>query len=93
MCDFIPFAHKYPTSLSLCKVKKMECYVTLLDLEHKSSEELCELLENVKTSSADVETKTANILNIEKKLGLNVDTRAIYEDIKKGMADMDGLDA
>jgi hypothetical protein len=62
----------------------------MLDLSNKSDRELVALKNRIKISDADVDTKIANIEAIDAKL-LGKNYRAILEDIKAGMADMDDI--
>lgn len=64
--------------------------IKMLDLDCRTDEELKELRQNVMTSSADVATKVANIEAIDSKI-LGKNYKAILQDIKDGMADIDDL--
>jgi hypothetical protein len=64
--------------------------IKMLDLSNKSDRELVALKNRIKISDADIDTKTANIEAIDAKL-LGKNYRAILEDIKAGMADMDDI--
>ncbi len=64
--------------------------IKMLDLDCRTDEELKELRQNVMTSSADVATKVANIEAIDAKI-LGKNYKAILQDIKDGMADIDDL--
>jgi hypothetical protein len=62
----------------------------MLDLSDKSDKELVALKNRIKISDADINTKIANIEAIDAKL-LGKNYRAILEDIKAGMADIDDM--
>ena len=64
--------------------------IKMLDLDCRTDEELKELRQNVMTSNADVATKVANIEAIDSKI-LGKNYKAILQDIKDGMADIDDL--
>jgi hypothetical protein len=64
--------------------------IKMLDLSNKSDRELVALKNRIKISDADIDTKIANIEAIDAKL-LGKNYRAILEDIKAGMADMDDI--
>jgi hypothetical protein len=62
----------------------------MLDLSNKSDRELVALKNRIKISDADVDTKIANIEAIDAKL-LGKNYRAVLEDIKAGMPDIDDI--
>jgi len=64
--------------------------IKMLDLSNKSDKELVALKNRIKISDADINTKIANIEAIDAKL-LGKNYRAILEDIKAGMADIDDI--
>jgi hypothetical protein len=64
--------------------------IKMLDLSDKSDKELIALKNRIKISDADIDTKIANIKAIDAKL-LGKNYRAILEDIKAGMADIDDM--
>jgi hypothetical protein len=64
--------------------------IKMLDLSNKSDRELVALKNRIKISDADIDTKIANIEAIDAKL-LGRDYKAILEDIKAGMADMNDI--
>jgi len=64
--------------------------IKMLDLSNKSDRELVALKNRIKISDADVDTKIANIEAIDAKL-LGKNYRAILEDIKAGMPDIDDI--
>jgi hypothetical protein len=64
--------------------------IKMLDLSDKSDKELVALKNRIKISDADINTKIANIEAIDAKL-LGKNYRAILEDIKAGMADIDDM--
>jgi hypothetical protein len=64
--------------------------IKMLDLSNKTDKELVALKNRMKTSDADIDTKIANIEAIDAKL-LGKNYKAILEDIKAGMADIDDM--
>jgi len=64
--------------------------IKMLDLSNKSDRELVALKNRIKISDADVDTKIANVEAIDAKL-LGRDYKAILEDIKAGMPDIDDI--
>jgi hypothetical protein len=64
--------------------------IKMLDLSDKSDKELVALKNRIKISDADIDTKIANIKAIDAKL-LGKNYKAILEDIKAGMADLDDM--
>jgi len=64
--------------------------IKMLDLSDKSDKELVALKNRIKISDADINTKIANIEAIDAKL-LGKNYRAILEDIKAGMADINDM--
>jgi len=64
--------------------------IKMLDLDCRTDEELKRLKQSIITSDADIDTKIANIEAIDAKL-LGKNYRAILEDIKAGMADIDDM--
>jgi len=64
--------------------------IKMLDLSDKTDKELVTLKNRIKTSDADIDTKIANIEAIDAKL-LGKNYKAILEDIKAGMADIDDI--
>jgi hypothetical protein len=62
----------------------------MLDLSNKTDKELVALKNRIKISDADIDTKIANIEAIDAKL-LGKNYKAILEDIKAGMADIDDM--
>jgi len=65
--------------------------IKMLDLSNKTDKELVALKNRIKISDADIDTKIANIEAIDAKL-LGKNYKAILEDIKAGMADIDDMD-
>jgi hypothetical protein len=64
--------------------------IKMLDLSDKTDKELVALKNRIKISDADIDTKIANIEAIDAKL-LGKNYKAILEDIKAGMADIDDM--
>jgi hypothetical protein len=64
--------------------------IKMLDLDCRTDEELKRLKQSIITSDADIDTKIANIEAIDAKL-LGKNYKAILEDIKAGMADLDDI--
>jgi len=64
--------------------------IKMLDLTNKTDKELVALKNRMKTSDADIDTKIANIEAIDAKL-LGRNYKAILEDIRAGMADIDDI--
>jgi len=64
--------------------------IKMLDLSNKSDRELVALKNRIKISDADIDTKIANIEAIDAKL-LGKNYRAVLEDIKAGMPDIDDI--
>jgi hypothetical protein len=62
----------------------------MLDLSDKSDKELVALKNRMKTSDADIDTKIANIEAIDAKL-LGRNYKAVLEDIRAGMPDIDDI--
>lgn len=59
---------------------------------NRTPEELMQLLENIKTSDGDLETKTFYINEIEKKLGLKDSVIEVLKANQEGSADPIKLD-
>lgn len=64
-----------------------------LDLENKNVRELKRLMDIVKISDYDYNTKTDLLLQIESKLGINCRNDAILKEIAESAADIDDLGA
>jgi hypothetical protein len=62
----------------------------MLDLTNKTDKELVALKNRMKTSDADIDTKIANIEAIDAKL-LGRNYKAVLEDIRAGMPDIDDI--
>ncbi len=64
--------------------------IKMLDLTNKTDKELVALKNRMKTSDADIDTKIANIEAIDAKL-LGRNYKAVLEDIRAGMPDIDDI--
>lgn len=62
----------------------------IINLDGKTKKELIQLLESIKTSSADYELKKKNIANIENKL-YGDKKKELLKEIEDGMADLDDI--
>jgi len=64
--------------------------IKMLDLDCRTDEELRRLKQSVIISDADIDTKIANIEAIDAKL-LGRNYKAVLEDIRAGMPDIDDI--